>query len=87
VSTCPDAETTDVEVIREFSLPSDLFPVDHIEQRSKEIDDLFEQGNPEQAMKRPLDFARDFGKQRETIITLNAISKELKRIKKESDDR
>jgi hypothetical protein len=56
-----------------------------IEQRSKEIDDLFEQHKVEQAMKRLLDFARDFAKQREIINKLTAIKWELEHVKKESN--
>jgi hypothetical protein len=56
-----------------------------IEQRSKEIDDLFEQHNVEQGMKRLLDFARDFAKQRKTVFRLTAIKWELERNNKESD--
>src|SRR5262249_7504982 len=40
-----------------------------IEQRSREIDDLFDQDNVEQGMKRLLDFARDFAN-REIVTNL-----------------
>jgi hypothetical protein len=56
-----------------------------IEQRSKEIDDLYDQDRGEQAIKRLLDFARDFAKQREIVNKLTAIKWELEHIKKESD--
>jgi len=56
-----------------------------IEQRSSEIDDLVDQDRVEQAMKRLLDFARDFAKQRETINKLTAIKWQLEQIKKESN--
>ena len=55
-----------------------------IEQRSREIDDLYEQGRVEQALKRLLDFARDFAK-REILNRLIAIKWQLERIEKESD--
>jgi hypothetical protein len=55
-----------------------------IEQRSREIDDLYEQGRVEQALKRLLDFARDFAK-REILNRLIAIEWQLERIEKESD--
>jgi hypothetical protein len=55
-----------------------------IEQRSKEIDDLFDQDRPDQAMKRLLDFARDFAK-REIINNLTVIKRELEHLKKKSD--
>jgi TIR domain len=55
-----------------------------IEQRSREIDDLYEQGRVEQAMKRILDFARDFAK-REILNRLIAIKWQLERIEKETD--
>jgi hypothetical protein len=60
-------------------------PPNDIEQRSKEIDDLFEQGRLDQAMKRLLDFARDFAKQREIVNELTAIKWELERLEKESN--
>src|SRR4029077_10502640 len=44
-----------------------------IEERSREIDDLFDQDKVEQAIKRILDFARDFAKQREIVNRLTAI--------------
>jgi hypothetical protein len=56
-----------------------------IEQRSREIEELYEQDRSEQAMKRLLDFARDFAKQRKIINRLTAIKWELERTKKESD--
>jgi hypothetical protein len=58
-----------------------------IEQRSREIDDLIEQGKADQAMKRLLDFARDFAKQQQRAIInkLTAIKGELERIKQESN--
>lgn len=55
-----------------------------IEQRSREIDDLYEQGRVEQMMKRLLDFARDFAK-REILHRLIGIKWQLERIEKESD--
>src|SRR5262249_18902846 len=55
-----------------------------IEQRSKEIDDLYDQGRVEQMMKRLLDFARDFAK-REILHRLIAIKWQLERIEKEND--
>jgi hypothetical protein len=58
-----------------------------IEQRSREIDDLFEQVKPEQAVKRLLDFARDFAKQREIINKLTAIKLVLEGLKKETNAR
>jgi hypothetical protein len=58
-----------------------------IEQRSREIDDLFDQGKVEQAMKRLLDFARDFAKQRKIVFRLTAIKWELERTEKEGDPR
>lgn len=54
-----------------------------IEQRSIEIDDLFEQDKVEQAMKRLLDFARDFATQRTIVLRLTAIKWQLERIKNE----
>jgi hypothetical protein len=60
------------------SVPND------IEQRSREIDDLYEQGRVEQMMKRLLDFARDFAK-REILHRLIGIKWQLERIEKESD--
>jgi TIR domain len=56
-----------------------------IEQRSKEIEDLFLQDEREQAMKRLLDFARDFAKQRGPINRLIAIKGQLEHSKKESN--
>jgi len=56
-----------------------------IEQRSREIDDLVDQSRVEQAMKRLLDFARDFAKQRENVNRLIAIKWQLEDIKKESN--
>jgi hypothetical protein len=56
-----------------------------IEQRSREIDDLVEQGKAEQAIKRLLDFARDFTKQRRIVFRLTVIKGELERLKEESD--
>jgi hypothetical protein len=56
-----------------------------IEQRSREIDDLCQQASSEQTMKRVLDFARDFAKQREPVNKLIAIKWELENANKESD--
>jgi hypothetical protein len=56
-----------------------------IEQRSKEIDDLFQQDSVDQAMKRLLDFARDFAKQREIVNRLTAYKLGLAHIEKESN--
>ena len=58
-----------------------------IEQRGREIDDLCERDKVDQAMKRLLDFARDFARQRATLFRLTAIKWELERTKKESDAR
>lgn len=55
-----------------------------IEQRSREIDDLFDQDNVEQGMKRLLDFARDFAN-REIVNKLTATKLALAHIYKERD--
>jgi TIR domain-containing protein len=55
-----------------------------IEQRSREIEDLYEQRRVEQMMKRLLDFARDFAK-REILHRLIGIKWQLERIENESD--
>jgi hypothetical protein len=58
-----------------------------IEQRSREIDDLYDQLKVQQANKRMLDFARDFARQRSTLFRLTAIKWEVERTLKESDPR
>jgi hypothetical protein len=55
-----------------------------IDQRSREIDDLFDQGESEQGVKRLLDFGEEFA-DRQDANRLTAISWELKRLNKESD--
>lgn len=57
-----------------------------IEERSKEIDDLFDQYKVEQAINRLLDFARDFAHQRKIVNRLTAIKLELERTKKASEE-
>lgn len=57
-----------------------------IEERSREIDDLFEQNKIEQAINRLLDFARDFANQRKFVNRLTAIKLELERTKKVIDE-
>jgi hypothetical protein len=54
-----------------------------IEQRSREIDELFDQDEVDQAIKRLLDFARDFSRQRTLVNKLTAIKAELENIKDE----
>ena len=71
---------------RIFKALSRLEPND-IEERSKEIDDLFNQYKVEQAINRLLDFARDFAHQRKYVNRLTAIKLELERTKKASDER
>ena len=55
-----------------------------IEQRSKEIDELFEQRKLDQVLKRLLDFARDFAK-RDIFNKILAIIVELDHVDKERD--
>jgi len=55
-----------------------------IEQRSTEINELFGQDKAEQGMKRLLDFARDFGKERKFVNKATAIKGEWGRLNKES---
>lgn len=56
-----------------------------IEQRSREIDDLFEENKVEQGIKRLLDFARDFDKQPKSVNRLKAIKMGLEHFKEECD--
>jgi hypothetical protein len=56
-----------------------------IELRSREIDDLFDQAKPEQGMKRLLDFARDFSKQRAIVNRLTAIKWEWEILKQDGN--
>jgi hypothetical protein len=58
-----------------------------IEQRYREIDDLFDQAKDGQGMKRLLDFARDFSKQRAIVNRLTAIKWEWELLKQDSNAR
>ena len=60
-------------------------PPNDIEQRSKEIDDLIDQDKVDQAVKRLLDFARDFARQRTLINKLTVIKSELENNKDEKN--
>jgi hypothetical protein len=61
------------------------FPPNDIEQRSKELDDLFEQGKLEQGMKRLLDFAHEFTQIRELLNNTIAIVATFRSIAYEID--
>jgi hypothetical protein len=54
-----------------------------IEERLREINDLLDQDKSEQLIKRLLDFARDFAKERRVVNRLTAIKLELERTKAE----
>jgi SAM-dependent methyltransferase len=80
------AETFEQSYARIWQRVGRLEPND-IEERSREIDELFRQDKAEQAVKRSLDFARDFAKQREPINRFTAIKWAFDHLKKESNVR